>query len=140
MPKFRQAHAEDIEALCALDDIASHNIERAAFIESAIDQASCWVVEVDASIIGYAVLNYSFFDCGFIQMLYFNVTHRRKGLGLQMMEYLESICRTKKLFTSTNQSNLPAQRLLEKADYTRSGTIENLDDNDPELVYFKSLS
>jgi len=48
-------------------------------------------------------------------------------------------CRTPKLFTSTNQSNVPMQGLLATLEFARSGLIENLDDGDPELVYFKRL-
>jgi hypothetical protein len=56
-----------------------------------------------------------------------------------MMGYLESICRTAKLFTSTNLSNLPMQPLLAKLGYKLSGVIHNLDEDDPELVYVKFL-
>jgi hypothetical protein len=45
-----------------------------------------------------------------------------------------------KLFTSTNASNERMQRLCERLGYVRSGPIEHLDEDDPELVYFKRLS
>jgi len=56
-----------------------------------------------------------------------------------MMRYLESICRTPKLFTSTNLSNLPMQSLLAKLGYKLCGVIHHLDEGDPELVYVKFL-
>ena len=52
---------------------------------------------------------------------------------------MESLCRTPKLFTSTNLSNLPMQSLLAKLEYQLSGVIHNLDEGDPEIVYFKRL-
>ncbi len=52
---------------------------------------------------------------------------------------MESISRGEKLFTSTNLSNLPMQALLAKLGYTLSGVIHNLDEGDPELVYFKKF-
>ena len=55
------------------------------------------------------------------------------------MRYIESACPGEKLFTSTNESNAPMQRLCEKLEYVRSGRIENLDEGDPEIVYFKRL-
>ncbi len=55
------------------------------------------------------------------------------------MPHVEVLCQTDKLFTSTNQSNRPMQKLLEKLGYQPSGYIENLDEGDPELVYFKRL-
>jgi RimJ/RimL family protein N-acetyltransferase len=41
------------------------------------------------------------------------------------------------LFTSTNQSNIAMQRLCESCGFERSGIVENLDEGDPELIYFK---
>jgi len=139
MAQIRQANIEDVERLCQLDHIARGYKNRVAFIGRAVKDQNCWVMEVDKQVVGYSVLEYNFFECGFISMLYFSEDYRRKGLGLQMMSHLESICTTKKLFSSTNKSNLPAQHLLEKVGFIRSGIIENLDKDDPELIYFKLI-
>lgn len=53
-----------------------------------------------------------------------------------MIAALISRCPQPKLFTSTNRSNLPMRALLLKAGFIESGYIENLDENDPELVFF----
>jgi hypothetical protein len=53
---------------------------------------------------------------------------------------LDTIAQTPKLFTSTNLSNLPMQALLAKLGYSLCGVINELDDNDPELVYVKHLT
>ena len=55
------------------------------------------------------------------------------------MRQAEETCPSDDLFTSTNQSNIPAQRLFEKLGYTKTGIIENLDEGDPEIFYFKRL-
>ena len=47
--------------------------------------------------------------------------------------------RTGQLFTSTNRSNLPMRRLCDRLGFQRSGVVENLDNDDPELVYYKRL-
>jgi ribosomal protein S18 acetylase RimI-like enzyme len=98
------------------------------------------VAEHDKLIVGYGAQEYSFYDNGFVSMLYIHATYRRQGFGTQIMRYFESICQTEKLFTSTNQSNKPMQSLLEYMGYKPSGTIENLDVGDPELVYLKRLN
>ena len=56
-----------------------------------------------------------------------------------LIRHLINECRTPKLFTSTNQSNFPMQRLLATLGFDRSSFIENLDEGDPEWVYFKRL-
>lgn len=55
------------------------------------------------------------------------------------MQHCESICRTPKLFTSTNLSNVRMQALLNKLGYTLTGTVHNLDEGDPEIFYFKRV-
>jgi ribosomal protein S18 acetylase RimI-like enzyme len=96
-------------------------------------------VVIDARIVAYAVLNYKFYDNGWIEMLYVHPQFRRQGIGYALIRHLVNECRTPKLFTSTNESNVPMQRLLATLGFNRSGLIENLDEGDPELVYFKQL-
>ena len=72
-------------------------------------------------------------------MLYVHPSHRRKGVGTQLIRHLEALCTTEKLFTSTNRSNAPMQALLPKLGYAPSGFVENLDEGDPELIYFKRV-
>jgi hypothetical protein len=54
--------------------------------------------------------------------------------------HIETLYTQGKLFTSTNVYNERMQRLCERLGYVRSGIIENLDEDDPELFYFKRLS
>ncbi|MFJ7630855.1 hypothetical protein ACIQZN_30680 [Streptomyces sp. NPDC097595] len=44
---------------------------------------------------------------------------------------------TPKLFTSTNVSNQPMQRLLQRAGWTPAGLLHGLDEDDPELFYLQ---
>ena len=139
MDRINKAKPEHISRLCSLDHIAAVEKARVDFIVRAVENQCCWVIEENQKILGYGVLDHNFFGFGFVWMLYVDHKHRRRGLGRQMMLYLERICVTAKLFTSTNESNQPAQSLLEELGYQRSGIIENLDEGDPELVYFKPL-
>jgi len=95
--------------------------------------------DAEKKIIGYGVLNYTFFHHGSIDMLYVDAAYRRGGAGAALLAHLEALCQTPKLFTTTNLSNLPMQSLLEKLGYVQSGVIHNLDEGDPEMVYFKRV-
>lgn len=129
----------DVNTLCELDQIAQQDNQRRVFIERAVQDGNCHVIERDHQVVGYAVLEYTFYGQGFVSMLYIHPDHRRKGAGTMLMRHIESLCRTRKLFTSTNLSNLPMQSLLVKLGYTLSGIIHHLDQGDPELVYVKFL-
>jgi ribosomal protein S18 acetylase RimI-like enzyme len=139
MISIRPASESDIEALCSLDLIARCENDRREFIRRSVISGTCFVAVAEEGVIGYGVLNYNFYDNGHIDMLYVDSGHRRRGSGEALLQHMESLCQTSKLFTSTNLSNSPMQTLLAKSEYVLSGVIHNLDEGDPEIVYFKRL-
>ena len=139
MHSIRLAEGADVNPLIALHRAPRHDSDRASFIRRSIAGRSCYVAIDGGLPIGYAVLEYSFYENGFVAVLYVDSTYRRRGVGEELMRHLETVCRTPKLFTSTNQSNTVMQSLLAKLDYVPSGVIHNLDEGDAELVYFKRL-
>ena len=126
----------------SFDQIARQSEERCEFIRNSVASGTCYVAVTDQEVIGYGVLNYTFFHQGCVDMLYVAGDQRRHGAGTALLEQMEQVCRTPKLFTSTNQSNLPMQSLLARCGYALSGVIHNLDDGDPEnrLLQAPSLS
>ena len=136
---IRPALESDTRSLCSLDEIAAQSPERREFIRHSIADGTCYVAVIDQDAVGYGVLSYSFYHNGCIDMLYVVGDHRRRGAGSALLEQLERLCKTPKLFTSTNLSNLPMQALLCRRGYLLSGVIHNLDEDDPEIVYLKRL-
>ena len=136
---IRLAGEDDVEALYSLDLIAHREDARREFIRHSVASGTCFVAVSEGEVIGYGVLDYNFFHNGNIDMLYVHSGHRRSGAGAALLSHLELQCKTPKLFTSTNLSNLPMQSLLAKFEFVLSGVIHNLDEGDPEIVYFKRL-
>jgi len=134
-----KAGLEQRPDLNAIDPLISRGSERARLIENALEEQSLWTIGSEDGILGYGILKHDFFGYGFIRLLYIGNEFRRKGLGSQLLQHMESICTTSKLFTSTNESNKPAQLLLKNLGYAQSGVIHNLDPGDPEIVYFKQV-
>ena len=135
----RTAAYSDAEAIIGFDHVAQSERSRVNFIHRAIASRSCFVGLVDGRVVGYGVLEYTFFENGFISMLYVHSKFRRRGVGSALVRHMEQACKTEKLFTSTNRSNTRMLALLKKLKYRSSGTIKNLHETDPELVYFKRL-
>ena len=137
---LRFADPGDLPAILALDPLAQRpESGREAFIHHAIFAKSCWLAVLDEAAAGYGVLDYSFYKCGFISLVYVHSDYRRRGVGAALLAGLEKVCQTPKLFTSTNASNLPMQALLARQGFVQSGIIHHLDEGDPEIVYFKRL-
>ncbi|WP_245234515.1 GNAT family N-acetyltransferase [Streptomyces flavochromogenes] len=85
--------------------------------------------------LGYCVVEYTFFDQGFVTMLMVVPSARGKGVGYRLLESAAVSCTTSKLFTSTNVTNQPMQRLLQRAGWSPMGLLHGLDEGDPELFY-----
>lgn len=128
----RQATADDIAGVLRIDHIE----ERADEIRHAIYERSCLVAEKDSQIVGFC-LDGRLFAFAFLELLVVARSHRRRGVGTLLVKAWEESAETQKVFTSTNESNIPMQRLCESLGYVRTGLIENLDEGDPEIFYFK---
>lgn len=133
------ARVSDTGALCAIDPRVLDTPGRRPFIERAVASDECYFASDGGAIAGYAVFDHSFYGQPFVSLLFVVESRRRRGIGAALMRHVESACAGEKLFTSTNASNTPMQRLCDKLGFSRSGWIENLDDGDPEIVYFKRL-
>lgn len=137
--RIRDATESDLEAMYAVVHIISEEGSRRQHIREWVDAGRAIVALIDEVVVGYAVIEYIFFSNGFISMLMVDKANRRKGVAAALVKHLEEICKTDKLFTSTNKSNKPMQGLMQSMSYEPSGTVYNLDEGDPELFYVKRL-
>jgi GNAT superfamily N-acetyltransferase len=94
---------------------------------------------VDGTLVGTAEFHLQFYGHAFIELLLVDERHRRRGVASALISACADLAPTNKLFTSTNRSNLPAQKLFTRNGFRASGSIDNLDEGDPELVYCKLL-
>ena len=132
-----KATEQELESIWALDRMVIGNSSRKDFLADTVGAGRCWLAHIGDTVAGLGVLEQSFYGQGFISLLVTHPNYRRCGVATSLIHHLESICPTEKLFTSTNKSNLIAQRVYETLGFVRSGYIENLDEGDPEIIYFK---
>jgi ribosomal protein S18 acetylase RimI-like enzyme len=135
----RPAGPADVPAIEAVDPVAAHDDGRRLFIAERVAAGETVVALDGVAVVGYLVLDHAFFGRGFVAMLCVHPGRRRQGIGRALMRHAEGACRTERLFTSTNRSNLPMQRLLEGLGYRTSGVVDDLDPGDPEVIFSRSL-
>ena len=126
----------DLRDLLECDAYAQSSEPRRLSLARWCAQGSALLAEAEGRVLGFLVLEHSFFGLGFIPLICVRAAARREGLARFLLANAESLCRTNKLFAS-NQS---AHALFIRASFARSGTIENLEAGNPELVFYKALS
>ena len=137
--RIKDGSFTDASDLKKIDSLASSNPKRAQQIDDWLMHDVVRVLLVDERVTGYAVLDNYFFHYDHIEMLMIAEAQRGKRLGQMLIEDLEQLAETGKMFTSTNLSNTMMQRLLSRIGYRTCGYIDELDPGDPEIVYVKNL-
>ena len=137
--EIRNATESDVADMYTVDPVAAKEEIRRQQVRKWVNARQAVVALLDEVVVGYAVLEYTFFSNGFISMLMVDKSSRRQGIATAIVKHLEEVCETNKLFTSTNKSNKPMQSLMHSMSYEPSGTVYNLDEGDPELFYVKRL-
>ncbi|WP_419962405.1 GNAT family N-acetyltransferase [Psychrobacillus sp. BM2] len=133
-----------VSQLNELDEIVKIDIEvigsdsRRKYIKKAIEEDRCITIKNEFTFVGFLIFDTHFFDCSFISLIIIKPNERRKGYATSLIEYFISISPTKKIFSSTNQSNKRMQEVFKSNGFIQSGFVENLDEGDTEIIYFKS--
>ncbi len=136
---IREVASADFSAIASLSR-GSDPVPVAAYPTERLKNApACLVATFGETVVGYVALDYSFYGNGFIPILFVAETARRSGVATSLMRAIEHKCKTPKLFTSTNQSNIPMRSLLAAIGFEPSGIIHNLDEGDPEVVYIRKV-
>ncbi|WLD94611.1 GNAT family N-acetyltransferase [Alkalihalobacillus sp. AL-G] len=132
------AALNELEDIVKIDSETIGDESRRKVLKEAIEEQRCLIVIVNGSVGGFLVYNTQFFDCSFISLVIVKPSERRKGIASSLIRGFEKISPTEKIFSSTNQSNEGMQKVFSKLGYEKCGWINNLDEGDPELIYFKN--
>lgn len=135
IPSIRPATVRDIDALAGIDTVVAHHPGRIDEIVAWIAAETCLVAEVDGQCAGYGVVTQNFFSRSFVEMLMVATAFRRQNIGLALLDALVAAAPDDTVFSSTNRSNLPMQALFTRAGFVPAGSVEGLDEGDPELIY-----
>ena len=124
-----------IDDIVKLDESVIGSQSRECVIRHAVESGRCYIVNTGPNIAAYGIMDYNFYEKGFISLLIVDQKLRRKGFGKLLVKTFIDQCKSDKLFTSTNRSNLPMQKFLENCGFKRCGIIDELDEGDPEIIY-----
>jgi len=141
--RLKKADLKDQSTVVGFDyrlNEAEHlKLRRKEKIAEAIANEECFLIMLNHLAVGFVIFNYRFFDQGWIELIIIEEKYRAKGIGMRSLNLICDKCKTNKVFTSTNTSNMPMQRALAKAGFKFAGEVDGLDEGDPELFYYKKL-
>jgi hypothetical protein len=135
--KIKLANQNDVQDVITLDrEMIGHNLRKKQ-IETAIQHERCLVIHEQSELAGFLLYHTEFFECCFVSLLMIKPSFQRKGLAKALLMSMDKFSPTNKIFSSTNQSNEVMHNVFERCGYIKSGIIENLDEDDPEIIYLK---
>lgn len=137
MKRILAADIADLDRLVDIDSEVIGNASRRGLIKRAIENRQCLIAMEEEEIAGFLIHDTSFFECAFISLIIVSPSKRRRGIASLLMDEMVKSSATEKVFSSTNQSNADMHKVFLSNGFIESGIVENLDDGDPEVVYFK---
>lgn len=128
-----------IHALSEIRQAATPKWFQIPYLKKAIRQHRAFVALQGRIPCGVLVWNHDFYNHYFIDLVAVHPAFRRRGIALALLNKMETICRDKKLYCSTNRSNKRMQKVLHRAKYRRAGSISFLERGDVEWLFYKKI-
>ncbi|MGG0150528.1 N-acetyltransferase family protein [Bacillus mycoides] len=135
MENVAKASIDDLDSILHIDVDVIGDDSRRDYIKHAIDEGTCIIAKEDNSISGFLTYDTNFFGYTFLSLIIVSPTKRRQGHASSLISYMLRHSPTQKIFSSTNESNTNMQKVFKANGFMRSGMIENLDEDDPELIF-----
>jgi len=133
----RFATLDDLDAILALDRLSPVGHTREPLLTARAQAREILIAVLNERVVGYLVLHArAFFGRDFVDLLVVDPRYRRQGIGDELLRQAVKDSSTNRIFTSTNESNTPMVKLLERGGWEFSGRLEGIDEGDPEIVFF----
>ncbi len=125
--QFRLMHADDLDAVVALEQQAfSHPWTRSLYADALISY-ECWMMHVGGQHVGHGVIS-QIVDEAHLLNIAIAVEQQGKGLGLQLLEHLMQRASQRgclECFLEVRASNLSAYALYERFGFNEIGRRRN---------------
>jgi ribosomal protein S18 acetylase RimI-like enzyme len=133
----RRASPEDLEAILGLDRATPVGRVRGEYLTARVHANEVTVFERHGIVVGYLVQrSRSFIGRDFVDLMAVAVECRRQGVASALLDNAVHSSATDRIFISTNRSNTAMRDLLEGSGWRFSGSLDGIDDGDPELIFY----
>jgi uncharacterized protein (DUF952 family)/ribosomal protein S18 acetylase RimI-like enzyme len=144
---LRTVRPDDVPALLALEPAGAPQpaAERAELLAGLLQAAAtgrdpcCLVADRGGRPAGYVLRRPGhLLGRDFVEALLVQPRHRRQGIGLALLRAAAADCAGRRVWTSTDASNLPMRAMLAGDGWVCAGRLHGFDDGDPELFFHRA--
>ena len=136
---IRPALADDVAACVNLAEAVVGPRRAAPLVQAAMDRGQLLVAPDGDAVVGTLAFRTDWFACTFVTLVSVLPDERRKGVARRLFEAVEAVSPGPRLFSSTEETNVPAIRMHRALGFVESGYIDNLPQGYRELLFFKRL-
>ncbi|MBY0506110.1 MAG: GNAT family N-acetyltransferase [Bryobacteraceae bacterium] len=112
------AEMDDLPYLLEIDEEAQQDPDKRRMIEAAIQDRTCKLVAHGEQVLAYGIFDYSAKGkMGHARLVFVAPSHRRQGVGSELLMTFESICEQPRIYARVPVTNLAAQEMLKRVGY-----------------------
>jgi GNAT superfamily N-acetyltransferase len=97
------------------------------------------VADEEGAIVGVCAYRTDWFQCTLVSLVVVRADRRRQGIARRLVETVEELSPSPRLFSSTTETNVESIRMHSALGFVASGHIDNLPQGYRELLFFKRL-
>ncbi len=135
----RRGGPEDLKLLLQITRDALGSDRADALVTRLSGQSLILIASRAGEPAGFLLSDESLFNHRMVRLVMVRRDHRRHGVARTLYAVVEAHCPTGRLFSSTEVSNLASRKMHEALGFQPSGQLDNLEQGEAELFYFKSL-
>lgn len=123
-PVYRRMTVDDVDAVMVIEaDVHEHPWTAGNFTDSIAAGYHCWVMEIDASLAGYAIISVAAGESHLLNLSISRILQRR-GLGAAFTRFLVRLAAdyaATRMFLEVRPTNEPARALYEREGFVEIG-------------------
>jgi ribosomal protein S18 acetylase RimI-like enzyme len=136
---IRSALAEDVAACVNLAEVVVEPRRAAPLVQAAMNRGQLLVAPDGDAVVGTLAFRTDWFACTFVLLVSVLPDERRKGVARRLFEAVEARSPGPRIFSSTEETNVPAIRMHRALGFVESGYIDNLPQGYRELLFYKRV-
>jgi GNAT superfamily N-acetyltransferase len=98
------------------------------------------VAEAGGEIVALCAYRTDWFQCTFVSLVVVREDYRRRGIARELFRSVEAVSPGPRIFSSTEETNVPSIRMHAALGFAPSGHVDNLPQGTRELLFYRRVA